>query len=75
MKHTDENEDVVWVVAGDNGPVILPSSLGRVYDPKGTPIDRIADQHVAVKVPNSRFIRRRIEVGDLVLADSPGGKE
>jgi hypothetical protein len=49
----------VRVRAGNNGPVFLPAPI------QGQ--NQIADE--PIEVESTRYIRRRIEVGDLVLAD------
>ncbi len=55
------SSDKLWVKMGANGPVFLPAPIQGVRQVGGEPME----------VPDSRFIRRRLEVGDLVLVQSP----
>lgn len=55
----------LWVKAGKNGPVFLPTPIqGKVS---------IGDE--PMEVPDERFFRRRIDAGDLVAVTAPKGKE
>jgi len=55
------------VKAGPNGPVILEGEKRRKLDESGQDTNVIRDE--AVLVPNTRYYRRRIEKGDLVLIE------
>lgn len=60
-------EDTLVVKAGKNGPVFLEGKP-RKLDADGNDVNVIRDE--VVEVPNTRYYRRRIAVGDLVLVDS-----
>jgi hypothetical protein len=53
--------NTLWVKMGKHGPVFLPAPIQGVRQVGGEPME----------VPDSRFIRRRLEVGDLVLVQPP----
>lgn len=58
-------EKMLRVKAGKNGPVHMPGLGVRQLDASGKDIHVISDQ--VVEVPDTRFYRRRIEKGDLVV--------
>jgi len=56
-------KETITVKAGPNGPVFRAGEK-RQLDEDGNDITTIGDK--PVEVPNTRYYRRRIQVGDLV---------
>lgn len=69
---TPQDGETIWVRMGANGAVFLPGSPETRRIDLATGMDRGAIGAEPVSVVVSRFIRRRLEKGDLVQVDDPG---